>query len=210
MTCHHGKHVEDSSLPALRLVEAMRTCRHNTKVQRPTPSPSDPFLPCSHCYFLRMSCLIPANPDISGIGVRVAIYAQNFLSFLPAVYSIWNDGQVDAQELQTTKDISITILVTAFAILISTVVQAQTYGLSSFHVSVILNLSWMNNTNTFIYFMLYVYHRSGLSGHDRIEPTWQAWREHLLGWLSWRRIRSFLLDRPGTSSMDISKTGSEC
>jgi hypothetical protein len=127
-----------------------------------------------------MSCLIPANPDISGIGVRVAIYVQNFLSFVPAFYSLTNDGRVDQQELQTTKDISITILVTAFAILVSAVIQALIYSLSSFHVSIILNLSWMNNTNTFIYFILFVHYRSGLSGGKRIEPTWSAWKNHLL------------------------------
>jgi hypothetical protein len=93
-------------------------------------------------------CLIPANPDISGIGVRVAIYAQNFLSFAPAFYALV-DGKVDSKELKTIEAQSTTILVTAFAILISTIVQALSpYGLSDFHTSVILNLSWMNNTNT--------------------------------------------------------------
>jgi hypothetical protein len=123
-------------------------------------------------------CLIPANPDISGIGVRVAIYAQNFLSFAPAFYALV-DGKVDSKELKTIEAQSTTILVTAFAILISTIVQALSpYGLSDFHTSVILNLSWMNNTNTFIYFILYVHHRSGMSGDGRILPQWSVWWEH--------------------------------
>jgi hypothetical protein len=123
-------------------------------------------------------CSIPANPDISGIGVRVAIYAQNFLSFAPAFYALV-DGKVDSKELKTIEAQSTTILVTAFAILISTIVQALSpYGLSDFHTSVILNLSWINNTNTFIYFILYVHHRTGLTGDGRILPEWSAWWEH--------------------------------
>jgi hypothetical protein len=34
---------------------------------------------------LNIPCAIPADPDFSGIGVRVAIYAQNLLSFVPAI-----------------------------------------------------------------------------------------------------------------------------
>jgi hypothetical protein len=137
------------------------------------------------------SCYIPANPDISGIGVRTAIYAQNILSFIPAFYALV-DGVVDPKELQTIKDQSTTILVTAFAILISTIFQTWKYGLSDFHASVVLNLSWMNNTNTFIYFILYVHHRSRLSGKDKISSTWSAWARHVAAWLP-RRCRAFLL-----------------
>jgi hypothetical protein len=138
------------------------------------------FLLVPHRRGLAMSkCMIPANPDISGIGVRAAIYAQNILSFAPAFYALV-DGKVDSKELKTIEEQSTTILVTAFAILISTIVQALSpYGLSDFHTSVILNLSWMNNTNTFIYFILYVHHRSGRSGDGRILPRWSAWWEHV-------------------------------
>jgi hypothetical protein len=130
-----------------------------------------------------MSCPIPANPDISGIGVRVAIYAQNILSFIPAFYALFNDGEVDSYELKIIEDQSTTILVTAFAILISTIVQARTYGLTGFDTSVILNLSWMNNTNTLIYFILYVHHHSGVG---KVEPRWMAWVQHAKGWVSLR------------------------
>jgi hypothetical protein len=127
-----------------------------------------------------MSCSIPANPDISGIGVRVAIYAQNMLSFVPAFYALL-DGKVDSKELQTIEDQSTTILVTAFAILISAIVQARTLGLSAFHASVILNLSLMNNTNTFIYVILYIHHHSG-SRDGKLPPQWFFSRNRLLPW----------------------------
>jgi hypothetical protein len=96
-------------------------------------------------------CEIPGNPDIAGIGVRIAIYIQNILSFGPAFYSLFNDRKVDRKELRTVEKQSTTILITAFAILISLIVQALAFNLSAFHTSIVLNLSWMNNTNTFIY-----------------------------------------------------------
>lgn len=123
---------------------------------------------------------IPANPDISGVGVRTAIYAQTILSFVPAFYAL-KDGKISLKELDTIEKQSTTILITAFAVLISAIVQAATIGLSSFHTSIILNLSWMNNTNTFIYFLLYIHHKSDPERRDeRVEPQWSAWRDHIL------------------------------
>jgi hypothetical protein len=127
-----------------------------------------------------MSCSIPANPDISGIGVRVAIYVQNLLSFIPAFYALWNDWRVQGYELETVEKQSTSILVTAFAVLISTIVQARTYYLSSFHASIVLELSWMNNTNVFIYFLLYIHHKSYPERGVGITPTWSGWKRHLL------------------------------
>ncbi|KAJ3564760.1 hypothetical protein NP233_g8076 [Leucocoprinus birnbaumii] len=102
---------------------------------------------------------IPANPDISGLGVRIAIYIQNILSLVPAVWAL-RDGKVTLAELEILEKQSVTILLTAFAILISTIAQALTSsGVTSYHVTIILNLSWMNNTNTFIYLLLYIHHK---------------------------------------------------
>ncbi|KAJ6505762.1 hypothetical protein C8R47DRAFT_931405, partial [Mycena vitilis] len=120
-------------------------------------------------------------PDISGIGVRAAIYAQNLLSFIPAISALW-DGEVAPYELEAVKDQSTTILITAFGILISAIVQATTLGLSNFHASIILSLSWMNNTNTFIYFLLYVQHRSQL-GPQQIRTDVVSWIRHIKKWL---------------------------
>jgi hypothetical protein len=127
-------------------------------------------------------CLVPGNPDITGIGVRLAIYFQNILSFIPALYALYNDSKVDKNELDTVEKQSTTILITAFAILISLIVQALAFNLSAFHTSLVLSLSWMNNTNTFIYFVLYIHHmsdpdRKGL----RVKPHWSAWYHHVAG-----------------------------
>lgn len=124
--------------------------------------------------------LIPANPDISGAGVRVAIYVQNLLSFIPAFYAL-KDGKISVKELQVVEKQSTTILITAFAVLISAMVQAATYGLYSFHTSIILSLSWMNNTNTFIYFILYIHHKIDPDlGPKQIVPQWSAWFHHVV------------------------------
>ncbi|KAG6917143.1 hypothetical protein DXG01_003733 [Tephrocybe rancida] len=102
---------------------------------------------------------ISSNPDITGIGVRTAIYAQNFFSFIPAARVLW-DGKITYNELDTMEEQSSTILVTAFALLFTTIIQARSsLGLSNVHATVVLNLSWMNNTNVFIYFLVYTLHR---------------------------------------------------
>jgi hypothetical protein len=88
-----------------------------------------------------LPCLIPSDPDISGIGVRIAIYVQNLLSFVPAVWAILNNGQVSEAELEYVKAQSMTILITAFAILVTAIVEAQKSGLSNYHASVVLSLS---------------------------------------------------------------------
>ncbi|KAF5345108.1 hypothetical protein D9756_011471 [Leucocoprinus leucothites] len=111
-----------------------------------------------HCTVMSTPNLcLPSNPDTTGIGVRTAIYAQNLLSFIPALFAL-QDGKVTPLELEAMEAQSTTILITAFALLLSVIVQALQHGLTNYHAAIILNLSWMNNTNLFIYFFLYAYH----------------------------------------------------
>ncbi|KAF5324053.1 hypothetical protein D9611_008364 [Ephemerocybe angulata] len=141
-------------------------------------------------------CKIPANPDIAGIGVRIAIYVQNLLCFVPAFWALV-DGKVTETELESAEKQATTNLVLAFAILISAMVQATTLGLTSYHASIVLNMSWMNNTNAFIYFLLYVQHKSQpLPGSGNVvEPTFSAWARHIR--------YSFL---PGTNTGQVNHT----
>ncbi|KAF5323832.1 hypothetical protein D9611_008290 [Ephemerocybe angulata] len=123
---------------------------------------------------------IPGNPDIAGIGVRLATYAQNLLCFISPFWALV-DGKVTETELESVETQATTNLALAFAILISAMVQARTLGLTNYHASIILDMSWMNNTNAFIYFLLYVQHRSQFasgSGH-LIKPTFSAWARHI-------------------------------
>src|SRR5712671_450995 len=141
---------------------------------------------------------IPANPDISGIGVRTAIYVQNFLCFAPIVAHLW-DGKVTIDEIKGIKDQSIGMLAIAFAILISTIIEAKGPGqgqsVTNFHAAVVLDLSWMNNTSTFIWFLLYAHHRSINDMESRVIPaTWSGW----LG-LLFSPLRRLVMGNDGTS-----------
>ncbi|KAF7329506.1 Multiple ankyrin repeats single kh domain [Mycena kentingensis (nom. inval.)] len=111
------------------------------------------------------------NTDISGIGVRTATYAQNLLSFFPAVLAIIDDHKISATERELIEDQSTNILITAFALLISAIIQTKTGdGLDNYHLALVLNLSWMNNTNTFIYLFLRL-HRGSWRGSEEVSDA---------------------------------------
>jgi hypothetical protein len=55
--------------------------------------------------------------------------------------------------------------------------------LTNFHATVILSLSWMNNTNTFIYFLLYVQYKSQ-SGPQQIRSDLSSWLTVVKDWFS--------------------------
>ncbi|KAF5320086.1 hypothetical protein D9611_010316 [Ephemerocybe angulata] len=144
------------------------------------------------------SCTIPGNPDIAGVGVRIAIYVQTLLCFFPAFWALF-DGKVSQGELDAAENQATTNLVLAFAILISSIVQAQTLGLTNYHASIVLNMSWLNNTNTFIYFLLYIQHKSQAGVQGRVAPTWRAWVQHI------RELAVSILHRgpPSSSPTDV-------
>jgi hypothetical protein len=131
---------------------------------------------------MAIDCTLPSNPDVSGVGVRAAIYAQNLTCFLPVIVHLW-DGKISRDELKGIKDQSIGMLAVAFAILLSTIILAKGAGgdqtITSYHAAVVLDLSWMNNTSTWIWFILYVHHQSKRDD----QPTgasWSEWRDTLL------------------------------
>ncbi|TEB16670.1 hypothetical protein FA13DRAFT_1576723, partial [Coprinellus micaceus] len=94
-------------------------------------------------------------PDIAGIGVRIAVYWQCIFCFIIPFWSLW-DGVVTLSELQSAGVHATTNLTLAFTILLSAFVQAFTGGITNYHTAIILNLSWLNNTNASIYFLLYI------------------------------------------------------
>ncbi|KAF6743812.1 hypothetical protein DFP72DRAFT_110763 [Ephemerocybe angulata] len=146
------------------------------------------------------SCKIPGNPDIAGVGVRIAIYVQTLLCFFPAFWALF-DGKVSQGELDAAENQATTNLVLAFAILISSIVQAQTLGLTNYHASIVLNMSWLNNTNAFIYFLLYIQHKSQPGIRGRVAPTWRAWAQHV------RELVVSVVHR-GTASSNQTSAGS--
>lgn len=109
-----------------------------------------------------------ANTDISGVGVRFATYTQNLLSFVPAAVALFNDGKISNSEREFIKDQSTNILLTAFGLLLSAIVQAKTAeGLDNYHLALVLNLSWMNNTNLFVYLLLSLHRKIWSSPLDK-------------------------------------------
>jgi len=139
---------------------------------------------------MELNKCLPANPDISGIGVRAAIYAQNLLCFLPVGVYLW-DKKISLDELAGVKDQSVGMLAVAFSILITTVILAEGHGsegptISSYHAAIVLDLSWMNNTSTWIWFILFAHHRSTIE-YKPTDATWSAWRD-----LLWSPIAGFL------------------
>ncbi|KAJ7178105.1 ankyrin repeat-containing domain protein [Mycena filopes] len=113
------------------------------------------------------SCII-ANTDISGIGVRTAAYAQNILSFVPALLTL-GDNELTAEELESLAEQSVTILLSAYALLIAGLILARNQ-LDNYHTTIVLNLSFMNNTNTFIYILLLWYRKPDLWSNFRWPP----------------------------------------
>ncbi|KAJ6467436.1 hypothetical protein C8R45DRAFT_938776 [Mycena sanguinolenta] len=65
---------------------------------------------------------IPANADISKIGVHPVIYAQNLFCFAPVIKNLW-DGEISGAELDGVKDQYIGTFALPFAVLISTIVE---------------------------------------------------------------------------------------
>jgi hypothetical protein len=75
------------------------------------------------------------------------------------------------------------MLAVAFAILFTTIILAKGAGgdqtITSYHAAVVLDLSWMNNTSTWIWFILYAHHRSKRDDHPT-GANWSEWRDALL------------------------------
>ncbi|KAH6893816.1 hypothetical protein BKA70DRAFT_1200805 [Coprinopsis sp. MPI-PUGE-AT-0042] len=140
-------------------------------------------------------CTIPPNPDVSsGIGVRIAIYIQNILCLISGLWALW-DGEVTHNELSYTATQTSNNLVLAFAVLVSLIVQANTLGMTNYHANLALMLSWMNNTNVFMYFILYIHHKLALQeSEDGVHATLKTWVKHV------RRNFSFSLN--GLESWD--------
>jgi len=98
--------------------------------------------------------IIP-NPDISGIGVRTAIYIQAVLTLVHAIVAGY-DGHIDDFEVKSLVAVFLGILLPGCALLFSAIIQARTFGLSAYHAMIVLFLSWINNTSALTFFVYIV------------------------------------------------------
>jgi hypothetical protein len=108
-------------------------------------------------------------------------------------------------ELAGIQDQSTGMLAIAFAILITTASLAAGPNpiVSHYHAAIILGLSWMNNTSTWIWFILYVHKRSRAT-YKPVGATWSAWRTAL-----WSPVRTYLhgLDPAGSGTGPTTQGG---
>ena len=115
-------------------------------------APPHPTMDPSQCSpSLNASQGITANPDISGIGVRTAIYTQAVISLFHPLIAGY-DGKIDDFEIKSLATVYLGILLPGCALLLSAIVQARTFGLSAYHAMIVLFLSWINNTSALTFF----------------------------------------------------------
>ncbi|KAF9032421.1 ankyrin repeat-containing domain protein [Panaeolus papilionaceus] len=89
--------------------------------------------------------VLPSNPDISGIGVRSAIYIQSFICIISGI-SAMADGVVTDDELPFLEAQALAADILGFAILVAGFAQALTFGLTPYHASILLSLAWLSST----------------------------------------------------------------
>ncbi|KAJ7703479.1 hypothetical protein B0H14DRAFT_3647368 [Mycena olivaceomarginata] len=105
------------------------------------------------------------------------------------------------------------MLAIAFAILISCIIEATTtnitgQGLTRFHAAVILNLSWMNNTSTWIWFLLYAHRLTKPDPREKKAPNDDEREPVLAMWSAWGLILLSPLRRPTEAKAGSSDTPS--
>ena len=81
--------------------------------------------------------------------MRISIYTQTLISFAPPLIFV-SDGFMDSDEEKLLQTIYSGLLLTSCSLLISAFIQAKTFGLSTHHALIVLNLSWMVNASALI------------------------------------------------------------
>ena len=122
-------------------------------------------------------CIGPSSLDVVGTGVRISIYLHQLLGSFPALRAI-RKGEASDYDLDNAGTQLANSFVLAVSILISCVTQTVPLGLADYHVAIILDLLWVNSTNTLVYCLLYVYNKSQGS-NPLVLPQWSSWIKHV-------------------------------
>jgi len=138
---------------------------------------------------------ITANADISGIGVRTAIYTQAVLSLIHPLVAGY-DGKIDDFEMKSLATVYLGILLPGCALLLSAIIQAKTFGLSAYHAMIVLFLSWINNISALTFFAY-------ILGDQRYARQYQQFEE--LGRQENRKHEVSELDREWVEAVDAGK-----
>ncbi|EJD49503.1 hypothetical protein AURDEDRAFT_122325 [Auricularia subglabra TFB-10046 SS5] len=94
------------------------------------------------------SCLISADPDVAGIGVRIAVYLQALLPLISIAFvphsSISNaDAALIEQYCERGNDSLAMLSFTSAALLVVSFIKHAMRSLSPYHAIVVLNLTWI-------------------------------------------------------------------
>lgn len=114
---------------------------------------------------------ITANPDIAGIGVRIAIYVQGILSVV-TLFAYMADGVITRQERKSAVWQAFTLTVTVCAMLISTVVQAVQSDLDPYHGLIVLNLCWISCLGLSLLPLFVRWNNRGTSNVPVLKQVW--------------------------------------
>lgn len=101
------------------------------------------------------------NPDISGIGVRLSFYLQNFLLVL-LVDRSWEDAPSALWTFTST----------SFGLTVAAIVQSQQAQLSFFQAIQVTNLVWLANFGSFLALASYSRHRTIKDEEQKIS-SWE-------------------------------------
>ncbi|KAF8319113.1 hypothetical protein DL93DRAFT_279392 [Clavulina sp. PMI_390] len=99
-----------------------------------------------------MVCVIPSNPDVGGIGIRFSIYVQALLPLLISYVDMYLGS--NAERRKSNIDAANTLVLTGMALLISSIVQQHTLGLTVYHAGLVLNLCWITVAGSLPLFVL--------------------------------------------------------
>ncbi|KAK1222215.1 hypothetical protein PQX77_014945 [Marasmius sp. AFHP31] len=99
------------------------------------------------------TCPIPGNPDIAGVGVRAAVYAQACLALIVLTLVHYKDEQTQglspdfivSWSARILRNFERGIFMVGFAAIISAIIETGTsYRLTSYHSLIILNIGFIN------------------------------------------------------------------
>ncbi|KZT52556.1 hypothetical protein CALCODRAFT_87539 [Calocera cornea HHB12733] len=134
-----------------------------------------------------MACLIPANPDVAGIGVRLSFYIQAILTMaitllirLQMFKLDWGESHgnmaLPRKELETLLESAstsiLTLLLTGTALIISALIQVWTMKFTLYHAYLVWLLSVVNQISAGLAHTFYFLRttRAYPSNDDRLSP----------------------------------------
>ncbi|KAJ3509440.1 hypothetical protein NMY22_g16289 [Coprinellus aureogranulatus] len=121
-------------------------------------------------------CFTPASPDIAGMGVRLAVYLQSIICFLPILWAIRDGIAIAEWNLRSIEALATPNLLLGFGILISSIVQIPAQGVSGYDTALALRMGWITSINAAAILLLYAWckargSRLGLGARDAKKTT---------------------------------------